>query len=182
MWLIAAAFSLFLIWPLLYGIAIPVVLLGGDFAPIGEVLVAMLGTAAVYTFGITSWGLPYALFAILFLSWSRNKSIKMTSLGLICSPIIIAFMAVAVVMLLWLFPRFAPRIIQSLEGWQKLQVFSFRTAIICLVYGYILVGGGAVGYRLLDHFKFFKSETEAPQNMSGADTNPLGNHSTKGMS
>ena len=181
-WMIAAAFSLFLIVPILYAIAIPILLLGGELAPIGEVLGAIVRIAAAYTFGITTWGVPYALFASVFLFWSRNKSIKKIGSALICSPIILASIAVAVVMILDLFPRFSPRIIRSVEDWQDLQLISFRGVVICLAYGYILVGIGIVGYRLLDRRKFFKSESDNPQSIPASDTIPSSDNFRNGAS
>jgi hypothetical protein len=172
----------YLVWPLLYVIGIPVVLLGGDFAPFGEALVAAVGITAVYTFGIVIWGVPYTLFAISFLFWSKNKSIKKTYSALIGSPLILAFIAVAVVMIIGLFHRFSPGKVPLLADWQNLGLISLHGAVLCLVYGYILVGIGIVGYRLFDHLKFFKSESETPQSMSGLDTIPSGNNFKNGAS
>ena len=181
-WVIAAVFSLFLVWPLLYAIGIPVSLLGGDLTGISEALVATVKITSAYTFGVAIWGMPYTLFAIIFLIWSRNKSIKRTYTALILSPIILALIAIAVVMLLGFLHRLSPDELPLLEDWQSLQIISLRAAVICLVFGYILVGIGIVGYRLFDYRKLFINESEIPRSISGSDTIPSGDNFKDGAS
>ena len=102
-WVVAAVFSLILIWPLIYTIGILVSFLTEDIPILGKSLGVLYSFILVYVFGIVYWGVPYTLFAIGFFLWSKNKSSKKTYSTLLYSPLLLAFIPVVGLMSLGLF-------------------------------------------------------------------------------
>jgi len=171
-WIMAAVFSLFLIWPLIYTIGIPISFLTEGIPILGKFLGALYSFVLAYVFGIVFWGVPYTLFAVGFFFWSKNKSTKKTYSALLYSPLLLAFIPAVGLMILGLFSRIISGKIPPLEDWKNLGLISLLGAALCLIYGYIFVGVGMAGYKLFDYLKLFKSESEISKDISDLDTIP----------
>jgi hypothetical protein len=63
-WVVAAIYSLMLVWPLMYTV--------GLIPGVAQVLTATAGVGTVFVFGIVFWGIPYTGFAIVFFYWSKK--------------------------------------------------------------------------------------------------------------
>ena len=159
-WIVAAIFSMFLIWPLLYTIGIPIAFLAEGIPILGKILGAVYGFIVAYVFGVVFWGLPYTLFAAGFFLWSKNKSTERTYSALIYSPLVLALISAAGIMIVALAFRFASGKFPPLEDWRNLGLISLSGAALCLIYGYLFVGFGIVVYRLFIHRKLLKNESE----------------------
>ena len=59
-----------------------------------------------------------------------------------------------------------------LEDWRNLGLISVLAAALCLLYGYLFVGAGAIGYKLLHFLKLIKGESEVSQDASDLGTIP----------
>jgi hypothetical protein len=159
-WVAAAVFSMVLIWPLLYTIGIPIAFLAEDIPILGKIFGALYGFIIAYVFGVVFWGLPYTLFAAVFFLWSKNKSTEKTYSALLYSPLVLALISAVGIMIVALAFRFMSGKFPPLEDWRNLGLISLSGAALCLIYGYLFVGVGAVGYRLCIRRKLLKNETE----------------------
>jgi len=176
-WVMAAVFSLFLIWPLIYTIGIPISFLTEGIPILGKFLGALYSFVLAYVFGAVFWGAPYTLFVIGFFFWSKNKSTQKTYSSLLYSPLLLGFIAAVGLMILGLIFRFASGKIPPLEDWKNLGMISLPGAALSLIYGYIFVGVGIAGYKLFDFLKLLKSESEISQDISDLDTIPSSDNS-----
>jgi len=179
-WVIAAIISLILVWPLLYTVGFLITYLA-EFIPILNDLLYFYSVIyflmLVYVFAIVLWGVPYTFFAISFLFWSKNKSIKSMYSVLFYSPFLLAAMSVVELSIVGLISSLLSWKMPSLEDWKSFGLISLLGITLCLLYGYFFVGTGMAGYKLLDILKLFKNESEAPQTStllettSSSDTN-----------
>jgi hypothetical protein len=156
-WVLAAIFSFFLIWILIYTI--------GLIPGVGDILVALGGFAGVYVGGFIIAGIPYTLFVIVFFFWSKNKSAQKTYSVLFYSPIFLALITSVGITIVGLAFRLVAGKIPPLEDWRNFGLISLLGSALCLVYGYIFVGIGMAGYKLFDHLKLFKKETETQEDI-----------------
>lgn len=170
-WVVAAVFSLILIWPLIYTIGIPISFLTESIPILGKSFGLLYSFILAYVFGIVFWGLPYTLFVIGFFFWSKNKSTKKTYSSLLYSPLLLALIPVVGLMSLGLFSIASGKTL-PLENWRNLGLISLLGVALCLIYGYIFVGLGMAGYKLFDFLKLLKSESEISQDISGLDIPP----------
>jgi len=152
-WVIAAIYSLILIWPLIYTV--------GLIPGVAQILGAIYGVGFAFVIGIVFWGVPYTVFAIIFFFWSKNKPVQKIYSTLLYSPMMLALMSSIGIMILGLAFRLAAGKIPSLEEWKNLGLISLLGAGLCLLYGYFFVGAGVVGYKLLKHLKLVKDNMEA---------------------
>ncbi|GEM_PF-2023748 len=163
-WVMGAIFSLILIWPLIYTVGLLFALVT-EVIPVLSVLGKFFGAMyffiLIYVFGIVFWGVPYTLFSIVFLFWSKNKSTKKIYASLFYSPLLLAFIVSVGLMMLGLISRSAFGRILSLEDWKNLGLLALLGATLFLIYGYAFVGIGMAGYKYFDSRKLFKSETDS---------------------
>jgi hypothetical protein len=171
-WVIAAVFSMILIWPLLYTIGIPIAFVAEGMPILGKILGVVYGSIIVYVFGVVFWGLPYTFFATVFFFWSKNKSTQKTYSALIYSPLVLALISAAGIMILALAFRFASGKIPPLEDLRNLRLISLSGAALSLIYGYLFVGFGVAVYKFFMRRKLLKNEAEA-QEVREAKSNSL---------
>src|SRR5688572_30295948 len=115
-WVAATVFSLFLVWILIYTI--------GIIPGVGNLLLGVYGFSTVYSFGIVFWGVPYTIFALGFFLWSKNKSSKKTYSTLLYSPLLLACIAAAAIMIFGAAFRLASGKFPPLEDWKNLGLIS----------------------------------------------------------
>ncbi|MBX3038923.1 MAG: hypothetical protein KF758_18575 [Anaerolineales bacterium] len=166
-WVLAVIFSLFLVWILIYTI--------GLIPGVANLLLALYAFAAVYAGGGIFAGIPYTFFVVGFLFWSKNKSEKNIYSALIYSPLIVAFISALVLITIGLISRFASGIFPPMKDLINLGQISLFGVVLILIYGYILVGVGIVGYKTFDSRKWLKRDNEAPQD--ALDNIPTKNNS-----
>src|SRR5688572_2681576 len=131
-WVIAAAYSFLFIWPLIYSI--------GIIPGVAQILVAMYGVGSALVLGIVFWGVPYTVFVVAFLLWSRKKSVQKTSSALLYAPPFLALICSPGLMILGLTFSLADGKLPPLEDWRNLGLISVLAAALCLLYGYLFVG------------------------------------------
>lgn len=170
-WIIAALFSLVLIWPLIYTVGIFLIPLFTKVFPfLGWFFGILYGFMLAYVFSIVFWGAPYTLLVIGLFIWSKNKSTKQTYKALLYSPCLLAVFTATGLLIVFLFFRTYSRIQVPLEDWRNIGFISLLAASLCLIYGYLFVGLGIAGYKSLEFLKMLKSENEITQDVSSLIT------------
>jgi hypothetical protein len=161
--LIVLLFMPYLIW----AIAIPLMAL-----PTKSVLQGIVNTfSIVYTFGIVFWGIPYTIFVIGVLFWSRNKSAKEVYAVLSQSPLWLALITVAELLIAYLYLVVTSEIqFSPLEDLGNLVVYSFVAMFAIFIYGYAFVFLSKSVYRAFEHLKWINDEEGISQETSSFDT------------
>jgi len=154
--LLSLLFLPYLIW----AIAIPFMAL-----PTKSILQGIVNDfSIVYTLGIVFWGIPYTILVIGVLLWSRKKSAKEVYGVLSQSPLWLALITVAELLIVYLYwvltseIRFSP-----LEDLGNLVVYSFVAMFTIFIYGYVFVFLSKGVYRVFEHLKWIKDEEEVSQ-------------------
>ncbi len=149
--LLLLLFLPYLIWV----IAIPFVAL-----PTKSTLQGIItGFSIVYTLAIVFWGIPYTVLVIGVLFWSRKKSAKEVYAILSQSPLWLALLTVAELLIVYLYwvltseIRFSP-----LEDLGNLLVYSFVAMFVIFIYGYAFVFLSKAVYRAFERRKWLKDE------------------------
>ncbi len=117
------------------------------------------GFSIVYTLAIVFWGIPYTVLVIGVLFWSRKKSAKEVYAILSQSPLWLALLTVAELLIVYLYwvltseIRFSP-----LEDLGNLLVYSFVAMFVIFIYGYAFVFLSKAVYRAFERRKWLKDE------------------------
>ena len=114
---------------------------------------ALVGIVAFYTIGIFLWGIPYTILAVGLLLWSINKSAATIYKLFFFSPILLSILMVLEIALVTFWPPQTP----SLEG--KVEILSSILVVVIpsLIFGYVLVGVGAIIYKAIRHLNLIKN-------------------------
>jgi len=160
--LLTLLFLPYLIWV----IALPFMALPTKSTVLGILTVFSI----VYTFGVIFWGIPYTILVIAVLFWSRKKSAKDVYAVLSQSPLWLALITVAELLIVYLYEvltseiRFSP-----LEDLGNLVVYSFVAMFAILIYGYVFVFLSKGIYRAFERRKWIKDEEGISQDSSSFD-------------
>jgi len=144
-WGIAALFS-----GLVYGAA-------DDTQSLNIVLDALEGAAAVFSFGIIIWGIPYTTLVVGLFFWSRKKPAPAFYKAITFSPILLSILiTVEIVVLISLgSPSFA-----------KVEcgfAYALIASIPTLVIGYLFVGVATFIFKTMHRMNLIRTETESDQ-------------------
>jgi len=157
--LLSLLFLPYLIW----AVAIPFMAL-----PTKSILQGIVtGFSIVYTLGIVFWGIPYTVLVIGVLFWSRKKSAKEIYAVLSQSPLWLALITVAELLIVYLYwvvtseVRFSP-----LEDLGSLVVYSFVAMFAIFIYGYIFVFLSKGIYKAFERLKWIKDDGGISQDTS----------------
>ena len=114
----------------------------------------IVGVASFYTIGIFLWGIPYTILVIGLLLWSINKSASTIYKLFFYSPFLLSILMTFEIALVSLWPPQAP----SFEG--KVEILSSILVVVIpsLIFGYGLVGVGAILYKAIRHLNLIGTE------------------------
>lgn len=115
---------------------------------------ALAGVASFYAIGIVLWGIPYTILAVGLLLWSINKSAPTIYKLFIFSPFLLSILMAVEIALVSFWPPQAP----SLEGGMEFLSSLLVVVIPSLIFGYSLVGVGAITYKVMKHLNLIRAE------------------------
>jgi hypothetical protein len=118
---------------------------------------ALAGVASFYTIGIVLWGIPYTILAVGLLLWSINKPTLLIYKVFVFSPFLLSILMTVEIALVSLWPPQAP----SLEGAMEFLSSILVVVIPSLIFGYGLVGAGAIIYKAMKHLNLIRTAGEA---------------------
>jgi len=123
-------------------------------------LVAVVGVFLLfYVIGIIYWLIPYLLISLVLLLISFRSTERVLRTVYLLSPFLMAIVILIVVTTLTITPPEGSLLISGLtSNFQDSVGTGVLFAIITLVWGYICVGLGFEGYKLLQHFGKIKED------------------------
>jgi hypothetical protein len=114
----------------------------------------LTGVVSFYTIGIFLWGIPYTILAVGLLLWSINKSASTIYKVFFFSPFLLSILIVFEIALVTFWPLQAP----SLEGKGEFLSSILIVVIPSLIFGYGLVGVGAIIYKAIRRLNLIRTE------------------------
>jgi len=114
----------------------------------------LTGIVSFYTIGIFLWGIPYTILAAGLLLWSINKSAPTIYKLFVFSPFLLSILMGVEIALVSFWP---PQTL-SLEAVTEFLPSILVVVIPSLVFGYGLVGIGAIIYKAITHLNLIRTE------------------------
>jgi hypothetical protein len=144
---------------LLINVVIPAELRSGEQMTVFGFLELLV---VFYVIGILFWFLPYLVLSIALLLLSFTSRVKMLQYLFILSPFAMAVLTMMEITIILLATRdFILPSADLISNFVTSAGFNLMMGILALVYGYICVGLGFGGYKLLQRFGMIVNEEKA---------------------